>query len=221
MRIVDLSLFAAYIAFLLVCLYALLRMLDTVLEEYYSLKWQKEFAEDLKLAIEATQPTFDQVIQIARTRKVSNPSVQLIFQRLLRELLTGRDPSLLKHRVLLESYIARMDEAEPFEGMPSDIRIHLERIRDGAPQARPFLEPLTAQIKELLSIYEKQKKQQRYYTTGGFFVGVVGLFFAALAYFYPYSPSATEKGNSVPTANADSANSKEQSKPSPASAEAH
>lgn len=160
---------------------------------YFDIKWSREFEEDLLEAVKTSQPSLDQILLIARTRQVKTASVYWILQRMLREILTGREATLLQHRGVIEKYIAAMDEAEPFEGMPSQIRIHLERLREQVPDARVLLDPLTAQIRELLAVNEKDKKQQRYYTVGGFILGVVGLFFAAIAYFFPYT-------NSVPAA---------------------
>jgi hypothetical protein len=163
----------------------------SILEEFYSLKLRKEFEADLLSAIKTTQPPLSQILAIARTRHTKNSVVYGTLQRMLRELLTGREKDLLPHRQLIEQYIAKMDEAEPFEGMPSQVRIHLERIRENLPAQSALLDPLITQIRELLSVNESERKRQRYYTIGGFLVGLLGLFFAAIAYFYPYSGSPT------------------------------
>lgn len=166
-------------------------LLGSILDDYLAIKWRKQFEEDLALAVKNSQPSWEQILQIAASRHVKHTQVYWFLQRLLRELLTGRNTDLAPHRTVIEAYIAKMKEAEPFEGMPNEIRIHLERLREHLPDATGVLEPLTTQIRELLSVNEKEKKQQKYYTAGGFFIGIVGFIFAAYAYFNPY-PTAMQ-----------------------------
>ncbi len=161
-------------------------VLGAILQDYFSIKWEKQFQEDLVLAVKNSQPTWNQIIQIAASRNVKNERVYWILQRVLREILTGRNADLVPHKGLVEDYISKMKEAEPFEGMPKEIRIHLERLREQLPAAPQLMEPLTSQIRELLSVNEREQKQQKYYTVGGFFLGIVGFLFAGYAYFYPY-----------------------------------
>ena len=144
-------------------------LLTSILTDYFSIKWRKQFEEDLALAVKNSQPSWEQILQIATSRHVKHTEVYWVLQRLLRELLTGRNTDLSQHRAVIESYIAKMKEAEPFEGMPNEIRIHLERLREHLPSSSGILEPLTTQIRELLSVNEKEQKQQKYYTVGGFF----------------------------------------------------
>lgn len=173
---------------LITCVSFLVWGLGTILEDVFSMKWEKHFQEDLILAIENSQPTWPQILQIAASRQVKNERVYWILQRLLRETLTGRNTDLAPHRTLLETYIQNMKEAEPFEGMPKEIRVHLERLREQSSISPQSMEPLANQIRELLTVNQKEYKQQKYYTAGGFFIGIIGVMFAAYTYFYPYQP---------------------------------
>lgn len=174
---------------LIACVLTVALGFGTILEDVFSMKWEKHFQEDLILAIVNSQPTWPQILQIAASRQVKNERVYWILQRLLRETLTGRNTDLAPHRALLETYIQNMKEAEPFEGMPKEIRVHLERLREQSSISPQSMEPLANQIRELLSVNQKEYKQQKYYTVGGFFVGILGFIFAAYAYFYPYQPA--------------------------------
>lgn len=177
-------------------------MLGSILDDYFSIKWEKQFQEDLVLAVKNSQPTWPQILQIAASRHVRNERVYWILQRLLREILTGRNADLAPHKELVEGYIAKMKESEPFEGMPKEIRVHLERLREQLPASPQMMEPLTGQIRELLAVNEKEQKQQKYYTVGGFFLGILGFVFAGFAYFYPYQapPPAPAQPVAVPGA---------------------
>jgi hypothetical protein len=180
-------------------------MLGSVLEDYFSMKWQKQFEEDLALAIKNSEPSWEQILQIAASRHVKHTQVYWVLQRTLREVLTGRNPDLAPHRAVVEAYIAKMKESEPFEGIPNEIRIHLERLREHLPATNGLLEPLTSQIRELLAVNEKEQKQQKYYTVGGCFLGILGFIFAAYAYYFPYqAPSASPTVSGPPTSTASS-----------------
>lgn len=161
--------------------------LVTALQDYLSTKWRKQFKEDLQLAIKHSQPSWDQLQGIAETRHIRNGEVYWILQGILRDILTGRNTELEDHREVVEGYLSKLKEIEPFDGIPSEIRIYLERVQEQLPKAPDLLQPLTSHIRELLAVNAKDKRQQKYFTIGGFFVGFVGLIFATLTYFYPYT----------------------------------
>jgi hypothetical protein len=177
-------------------------VLTSALEDYFKSKWEKDFNEDLILAIKISQPSWPQILQIAASRQVRNERIYWILQRLLREILTGRNTELSAHRDLVESYIAQMKETEPFEGMPKEIRIHLERLREQLTTPAQSMEPLANQIRELLAVNDKERKQQKYYTTGGFFIGIFGLAFAIYPLVSPNTPSPPETASTQSTLSA-------------------
>jgi hypothetical protein len=178
----------------------LLWMLVDVLEDFFAIKNQNKFDEDLRLAIKNSQPGWEQLLAIASTRNVKNTVLFRILQKLMREILTGRETDIAPHKSTVEGYLAKIKEIEPFEGIPTEIRIHLERIKDHLPKDPMIMQPLTSQIRELLALNEKEKRHQRYYTTGGFFIGFLGLIFAAFTYFYPYSNNQAVSNSSQPSA---------------------
>jgi hypothetical protein len=154
---------------------------------------ERKFRMDLRGAIKHSQPQWDQLVEIAQSRYLNQRAAYSVARSLLRDVLTGTETELASHRKLLEGYIEKYKEAEPFEGLPSETRVHLERLREALNGQNVLLDPLTAQIKELVSVYEKDKSRQRIYTFGGFIVGIGGLLFAAYAYFNPYTPSREAK----------------------------
>lgn len=164
-------------------------MLGSALDDIFAMKWRKQFEEDLRLAVKHSQPSWEQLSDIASSRNVKNAEMFWVLQKLMREILTGRESDIGPHQAVIEGYLVKLKEIEPFEGLPNEIRIHLERIKEHVSKDPLLLQPLTSQIRELLSINKKEKRQQKYYTIGGFFVGFLGLIFAAISYFYPYSNS--------------------------------
>jgi dolichol kinase len=117
---------------------------------------------------------------------------------LLRGVLTGDDAELQPFRQVIEGYILAYRKTDPFDGLPSETRLHLERLHDALQDKAHLLEPLTMQLKELVSVYEREKKAQSRYTTGGFILAIVGLAFAGYTYLYPYSPALADKSLNSP-----------------------
>ncbi len=157
---------------------------------------KRKFKNEMVRAIIHTQPSWAQMLDIAETSDVSVATTYQLARELLKDILTGTDKELQNHRPLIEAYISMHKRTEPFEGLPNEIRIHLERLRDHLDGKDHFLEPLTIQIRELVTVYKKDYKAQKRYTAWGFFIGVAGAIFAAYAYFYPYgmvSPAPNPK----------------------------
>jgi len=161
--------------------------LGSILEEYFRIKRRRRFEQDLLQAVKHSQPTWEELVTIASSRGVEEAVVYGLLRDLMREILTGRASDLEPHRKELEAYLAKYRELEPLEGLPNEIRIHLERVKEQLQEKAQLLDPLTAQIRELVSINERERRHQRYYTVGGFIVGFLGLVFAAYSYFFPFA----------------------------------
>lgn len=157
--------------------------LTYILEEIFENKNLNGFSDDFKDAVNFSQPDWSEIKEIASTRGLTHSKILFVIKRFYREVLTGRDEELLQHKNLIKSYIDQYRTDEPFEGLPNEIRIHLEKLREQLNGEEQYIEPLTGQIKELLKIYEKDKKQQKFYAAGGFFIAVLSLFFAGYTSF--------------------------------------
>lgn len=166
----------------------LLAVAISIIGEYFKEKdyRTRKFRDELVAAIEHSQPKWPQIVEIAETSSISVAVAHQITRELHKSILTGASQKLQPHRALLEGYIASHRRAEPFEGLPNEIRIHLERLNDALGDREHLLDPLTSEIKELVTIHKREYKMQKRYTSWGFFLGLVGLLFAAYAYFYPY-----------------------------------
>lgn len=181
----------------------LLWSLGNIFQEFIENKSLNSFSDDFKDAVNFSQPDWSEIKEIASTRGLTHSKVLFIMRKFYREVLTGRDKELLKHKNLIKSYIDQYRIDEPFEGLPNEIRIHLEKLREQLNGEEQYIEPLTGQIKELLKIYEKDKKKQKFYTAGGFFLAIVGLCFAGYTSFLqPKTDSQIPNG--VPDVSAES-----------------
>ncbi len=153
-------------------------MLGSILEGIFEMKRISNFSKDFKDTVIHSQPSWEDIKEIASTRGLTQSKIQFTIREYYREIMAGREEDLSQHKELIKSYLSQYHKDEPFEGLPNEVRIHLERLRDQINGKEHLLDPLTTQIKDLLTIKQKEKRQQKYYTIGGFFVGLVGLAFA-------------------------------------------
>jgi len=168
-------------------------MLNFLSDAFIEHKLRQRFLRDLRGAVEFSQPSWERLVEIAQSRGLTQRSAYVVVRNLLRDILVGAEPKYASYRQLLEDYAAKYKLAEPFEGLPSETRVHLERLQESLGTNTLALEPLVSQIKELFSVYEKDKRRQRFYTVWGFFIGVIGLLFAGYTYFFPYTAQQDTK----------------------------
>ncbi|MCQ4346759.1 hypothetical protein NGA35_04800 [Pseudomonas stutzeri] len=177
--------------------------LGSMLEDIFEMKQISKFSKDFKDTVKHSKPSWEDVKEIASTRGLTQSKIQFTIREYNREIMAGREEDLSQHKELIKSYITQYRKDEPFEGLPNEVRIHLERLRDKINGNEHLLEPLTTQIKDLLTINQKEKRQQKYYTIGGFFVGLAGLAFALYTSFAePNLTEATNTGEPAQTENA-------------------
>lgn len=148
-----------------------------------------EFEKDLVESLKYSQPSWVSMKEIAFTRGLSQSQIQPTLKNMLRDIYAGRLPDLEPHVELVASYIKAYREDEPFEGLPSDIRLHMERVKEKLSEPM-LLEPLTSHIKEMGSVHTKENQRLKFYTIGGFFIGVLGVVLAVV--FYLTTPSQEE-----------------------------
>lgn len=152
--------------------------LSSVLGEIFEIKEISNFSKDFKDTVKHSNPTWEDIKDIASSRGLTQSKIQYTIRKYHREIMAGREDELSPHKELIKSYINQYKNDEPFEGLPNEIRIHLERLRDQINGSNHLLEPLTSQIKDLLTMNEKEQRHQKYYTIGGFFIGLAGFAFA-------------------------------------------
>lgn len=168
----------------------LLWMGNQIIDIWDTLRRRKQFDADLRASLAESQPSWEKILDFASLRGLSRTQTNLVLRVAVRDALTGKSPDMKPHLPLLESYLASHRSSEPFEGMPNEIRMHLERLREHGPEAERLLEPLTTQIRDLLALKSREYTRQRLYTVGGFLLGVVGLLFAGFTYLYPPEPGS-------------------------------
>lgn len=178
------------VALLVVLLGGLAFLMAVYITTDFKQGYKTKFRADLKKAIAHSQPGWDQVLLLAQSHGLTKAETHTETVVVLRDLLTGEDLELQGHRSLVEGYLAAYAATDPYDGLPNETRLHLNRLRDALAEKSHLLDPLTIQLKELVSVYERRQKTQRFYAAWGFVLAVLGLAFAGYTYIYP--PTQTE-----------------------------
>ncbi|MFN3014573.1 hypothetical protein ACK1CN_01415 [Vibrio coralliilyticus] len=144
----------------------------------------KSFKSDFENAVIHSQVDWEGMKRIAQTRGLKPSQLYWTLEEYIRDIKTGQNEKLSGYLDLIESYITAYKHDEPFQSLPSDIRIHLERVRDKLGSAE-LLDPLTSQIKDLLAIHSEENKRAKFYSIGGFITGLMGVALAIVFYFLP------------------------------------
>lgn len=151
-----------------------------IFEIYKEHRAASRFETDFKHAITQSTPDWSDIKHIAATRNLPLSDAIRVIKNCHRDILVGGNKGLSDERDLIKNYITHFEEEEPFEGLPTEIRAHLERLRALLKGNEQLLDPLSTHLKEVLDAYSRKQTQQRRYTTGGFVIGVSGIIVAVL-----------------------------------------
>ncbi|MCG9555808.1 hypothetical protein L1D16_15395 [Vibrio sp. Isolate31] len=126
------------------------KFVDDVFQLYYLHKAKVSFEQDFIDSVVYSQPNYEQIKEISETRKLPQEISVLIYRRYIREIRKGKNPDLEPHLELIEGYVREFNREQPFQDLPSDIRLYLERVRDKLDD-KTTLEALTSHIRELVA----------------------------------------------------------------------
>lgn len=167
-----------FLYFLFAAVLIMLWLLRTIIIDVEEIIVLSILKRDFRAIVIHSQPSWEELKSLAPTWGLTLPQLQRIIRRLYLEVMAGREKDLHLHKDLLKGYISEYRREEPFAELPSEISINMDRLRNHASGNDHLLELLTSQIMDILSIKKKGNRILKYYTIGGFFVGLVGLVFS-------------------------------------------
>lgn len=175
-----------YLAFFGIALWFIGWMLTQIFEDWISIRDQRDLFNDIRDALISKEIDWEGVKIIAASRVVEGNKLTRVLRKLYRESITGRDQELASKSAVLSGFIQQRNKEEPFEGLPSDIRVNLERVRDHISEDVALLEPTADQIQQLIDIEKVARRRDRVVAVVSLIVGVLGLSIAV----YPYISGA-------------------------------
>ena len=174
--IIAITVFSSYGVIIIGGLIFLLYGVNNITDELVNRRFRKKFKQDLyKSLSNKNPPNWDQVKIIAETNFLQKKDISRVIKQLIKEFFSEENTLTKEVVPLLEGYLNKYSQEEPFEGIPDDIRIQFDRLKKNSGIQILQLEPLTNHIRELLKINSIENKRQKIFSIISFLVGIGGL----------------------------------------------
>lgn len=136
--------------------------------------------------------TRKQIEILSINNRLTSRDTQILLRNQFSEAVKSEDGSRDEKINYFQELYEELEKDEPFEGLPSDVRLHLEKIRESIGKEKDFLmQPLASQLQDLNSSAKRKEKWMWGLTIASFAVGVVGVIFGAMPYFSGQSQGKT------------------------------
>lgn len=126
---------------------------------------------------------------MADTRHVEMRRTVFLIKTLVRDVRAGSLVIDFTKVPLLESYLEEHQKQLPFEGLPRETRFMMDRLGKLLGTDVAELYPVASHVRELIKIKinEPINRRQRFYTLGGFLLGIAGIAFGTFTFLFPPS----------------------------------
>lgn len=163
--------------------------IPTIIDGIIKAKRRNRFGKEVSRLFEKNKLSRIQIEVLAKEYFLNSKDIQLAARREFKESLSADDPVKEKTDYFQELY-QDYERDEPFEGLPSDVRLHLERVRESLGKDKDhMLQPLASQLQDLNDENVRKHKKMWWVSVASLMIGVASLAFAAYAY---YKPSANQ-----------------------------
>ena len=129
----------------------------------------------------------DQLEILLKNYNLTSQDLHILLGRLFASAVKNNNPEFLSY---IKSLYEDTKKQAPFEGLPSDVKLHLERIKEAlGDQNRNLMKPLATQLQDINIGNKRKNKTMWVLMIGSFIVGLVGVIMA----FIPYMSSEVEQ----------------------------
>ncbi|ELA3127210.1 hypothetical protein RFM71_004467 [Vibrio parahaemolyticus] len=168
------------VGFVIAVTFAFWQML-TVLLEVIKSKNARKLKDDIANALKNGEPTWEHIKAIESCYPLLSPnSLKRSLNNLIKQEVVNGVTEDSKSLTLLEGWASKLKSDEPFEGIPPELKLPLERIRQEAPEHQHMIELLVSQLQEYTDQAREEKKRNSIISIIGLLVGIGG--FAIGAY---------------------------------------
>ncbi len=170
---------------IMVAIGMLIWAIPTIIDGIIKSKRRNKFGKEISRLFEKNKLNRIQIEVLAKEYFLNSKDIQLVARREFKESLSVDDPIKEKTNYFQELY-QDYERDEPFEGLPSDVRLHLERVRESLGKDKDhMLQPLASQLQDLNDENVRKHKKMWWISVASLMIGVASLAFAAYAYFNP------------------------------------
>ncbi|WP_373017592.1 hypothetical protein [Thiomicrorhabdus sp.] len=159
--------------------------MPAIIERIKLEKRRKKFAQELTRLFGKINLDRTQIEVLSKEFSLSSKDVQLALRWAFKEELSSNQPVFEKVEYL-QSIFQDYERDEPFEGLPSDVRLHLERLRELiGKDSDHMLQPLASKLQELNDENVKKNLKLKRQSVVSLMIGVTSLVFAIYSYYIP------------------------------------
>lgn len=127
---------------------------------------------------------------LLKNYNLTSQDLHILLRSLFTSAVKNNTPEFLSYVQSLYEYT---EKQAPFEGLPSDVKLHLERIKEALGETnKNLMDPLATQLQDLNISNKRKNKVMWVLTLASFIVGLVGMIMA----FVPYIEKTTSLTNS-------------------------
>jgi hypothetical protein len=168
----------------------ILAILPILLEDHSKKKNRKSLEELIEKSFnEKLVLDRDQLEILLKNYNLTSQDLHILLRRLFASAVKNNTPEFLSY---IQSLYEYTEKQAPFEGLPSDVKLHLERIKEAlGDQNRNLMEPLATQLQDINISNKRKNKTMWALTIGSFIIGLIGVIMA----FIPYMSSELEQKN--------------------------
>lgn len=160
-----------------------LLIVPMALDEAAKRRRRKSVGELVGSAFSKNPLTRKQIEILSADNRLTSRDTQILLRKQFSEAVKSVDEKRDEKIQYFQGLYEELEKDEPFEGLPSDVRLHLEKIRESLGKEKDFLmQPLASQLQDLNSSAKRKEKWMWGLTIASFAVGVVGVIFGALPY---------------------------------------
>lgn len=179
-----------FIVALVVVYIGVLLVVPMALDEAAKRRRRKAVGELVANSFSKKPLTRKQIEILSADNRLTSRDTQILLRNQFSEAVKSADENRDDKLHYFQGLYEELEKDEPFEGLPSDVRLHLEKIRESIGKEKDFLmQPLASQLQDLNSSAKRKEKWMWGLTIASFAVGVVGVIFGAL----PYLPSRSQE----------------------------
>ncbi|MBQ4773530.1 hypothetical protein WCT78_14985 [Pectobacterium versatile] len=176
-----LVLLVEFIILILMLIWAIPIIIDSIVKS----NSRNKFGKELSALFEKNKLNRKQIEILAKEYFLNPRDIQLVARRQFKKSLTSEHVEKNKSdyfQILFEDY----ERDEPFEGLPSDVRLHLERVRDALGKENDhMLQPLASQLQDLNDENIRKHKKMWWISVMSLMFSIASLAFAAYVYYNP------------------------------------
>lgn len=194
---VSIIFLVVYVSILSVGIFLLVKGAGGAIEDHFISKAFKRLKNDIRESFVNSKPSWEQIkIMLATEGDLSTKHLKSIIQLLIRESLTDKENKLNDKAEILESYLRKIEESEPFDDMPEDIKLLLERIKEKIKPESQILDPLVTHLRNLLKLNSKEAKKHKIMAYAGILLAVIGLSWSIYSH-YANKPILNNQGSAT------------------------